>query len=299
MVNSDPRQVVVVGVDGSPQALSAARWAADEAVLRHHGVHVLYAAHLPAVGYPALGYPADFVELTENQGQSLLAAVVHDIALAHPDLAVTTTTTRSDPRSALVEASRAASLTVVGSRGGGRVREVLLGSVAMHVAAHGRSPVAVIPFDRDQRDGPILVGVDGSAHSAAAVGYAFDEAAARGTGVVAMLAFDNWARQGFSRRPIRYDEADSQEQQAIISEQLAGWAEKYPDVPVRQDVFRGPAADCLVGYAGHALPVQQPQLIVVGSRGRGALTGLFLGSTSHALIAHAGCPVVVVRSFVE
>jgi nucleotide-binding universal stress UspA family protein len=299
VVSSDPRPLVVVGVDGSPQSLSAARWAAEEAALRHHGVHVLYAAHLPAVGYPALGYPADFVELTENQGQSLLAGVVHDIALAHPQLAVTTAMTRSDPRSALVDTSRGASLTVVGSLGGGRIREVMLGSVAMHVAAHGRSPVAVIPFDRDQRGGPILVGVDGSTHSAAAVGYAFDEAAVRGTGVVAVLAVDNWAWQGFARHPIRYDEADSQEQHAVISEQLAGWADKYPDVPVRQEVFRGPAADCLVGYARHALPIQQPQLIVVGSRGRGALTGLFAGSTSHALITHAGCPVVVVRSFAE
>jgi len=298
-VTYEPRPVVVVGVDGSPPSLAAAQWAADEAVLRHHGVHVLYAAHLPAVGYPALGYPTDFVELTENQAQHLLAGVVHDIAIAHPDLAVTTAMTRSDPRSALVDASREARLTVVGSLGGGRVREVMLGSVAMHVAAQGRSPVAVIPFDRDQRGGPILVGVDGSAHSAAAVGYAFDEAAVRGAGVVAVLAFDNWARQGFARRPISFDQADSQEQHAIISEQLAGWVEKYPDVPVRQEVFRGAAADCLVGYAGRALPVQQPQLIVVGSRGRGALTGLLLGSTSHALIAHAGCPVVVVRPFAQ
>jgi CubicO group peptidase (beta-lactamase class C family) len=70
---------------------------------------------------------------------------------------------------------------------------------------------------------------------------------------------------GIRPRPFGYDEADSQEQHAIISEQLAGWVKKYPDVPVRQEVFRGPAEDCLVGYAGRALPVQQPQLIVVGS----------------------------------
>jgi nucleotide-binding universal stress UspA family protein len=205
------------------------------------------------------------VELTENQGKDLLASVVRDVTVAHPELAVTTAMTRSDPRSALVDASREASLVVVGSLGGGRVREVMLGSVAMHVAAHGRSPVVVVPFDRDQRGGPILVGVDGSAHSTAAVGYAFDEAAVRGAGVVAVMAFDQWALQGFARRPISYDEADSQERHAIISEQLAGWVEKYPDVPVRQEVFLGPAADCLVGYAGRALPIQQPQLIVVGA----------------------------------
>jgi nucleotide-binding universal stress UspA family protein len=291
--------MVVVGIDGSPQALSAARWAADEAAQRHQGVHVVCAVHLPAVGYPAFGYTADFVELIQDQGEDLLAGVVQDVTSRHPGLEVSTTLTRSDPRSALVDASRGASLTVVGSVGHGRVREVLLGSVALHAAAHGRSPVAVIPFDRDHRGGPILVGVDGSEHSAAAVGCAFEEAAVRGTGVVAVLAFDTWARQGFARRAVTFDESDSQQQHAIVSEQLAGWAEKYPDVSVRQEVFRGRAADCLLGYARHAPMDQQPQLIVVGSRGRDCMTGLLLGSTSHAVIARARCPVVVVNSSVE
>jgi nucleotide-binding universal stress UspA family protein len=77
---------------------------------------------------------------------------------------------------------------------------------------------------------------------------------------------------------------------------LPGGVNKYPDVPVRQEIFRGQAADCLVGYARCAPLVQQPQLIVVGSRGRGSLTGLLLGSTSHAVMAYAGCPVVVVNT---
>jgi hypothetical protein len=83
--------------------------------------------------------------------------------------------------------------------------------------------VAVIPFDRDHRGGPILVGVDGSAHGAAAVGYAFEEAAVRGTGVVAVLAHDSLARPRFARHPATFDESDSQEHHAIVSEQFAGW----------------------------------------------------------------------------
>jgi len=79
--------------------------------------------------------------------------------------------------------------------------------------------VAVIPFDRDHRGGPILVGVDGSAHGAAAVGYAFEEAAVRGTGVVvvAVLAHDSLARPRFARHPATFDESDSQEHHAIVS----------------------------------------------------------------------------------
>jgi nucleotide-binding universal stress UspA family protein len=88
---------------------------------------------------------------------------------------------------------------------------------------------------------------------------------------------------------------EDDEEHAVLSEQLAGWRDKYPDVTVRQVVRRGRPADALIRY-GKLLPAdQRPQLVVVGSRGRGGLTGLFLGSTSQTLICHSPWPVVVVR----
>lgn len=289
------RPVVLVGVDGSPQSLAAARWAADEANRRRQSVRLLYSAHLPVIGYPAVGYPADFVELSDLEARRVLDQVTREIAMLHSDLEVSSVLTRADPRLALVDESESAGLTVVGSLGSGRVQEVLLGSVALHVAARAQSPVAVVPFDRDQRQGPVLLGLDGRKGSEAAVEFAFDEASVRGTNLVALMAFDPLARQGFARRPIAVVTGESAQERAVISEQLAGWAEKYPDVSVQEHVFRGQPAQCLLGYAGHAPLAQQPQLIVVGSRGRGGLTGLLLGSTSHAVIAHATCPVIVVR----
>jgi nucleotide-binding universal stress UspA family protein len=258
-------------------------------------VQLLYSASLPLIGYPALGYPSDFVELTDREGRRLLDQAAQQITASQTDLEVDTVLSRSDPRRALVDASDGAALTVVGSRGGGRMQEVLLGSVALHVAAHGHSPVAVVPYDRDNRQGSVLVGVDGRADTEAAVGFAFDEAAVRGAELIAVMAFDNNARQGFARRSITFEVGEAQEEHAVISEQLAGWAEKYPDVQVHEYVFRGRAAECLVGYAEQAPLAQRPQLIVVGSRGRGGLTGFVLGSTSHAVIVHAACPVIVVR----
>ncbi len=301
-MSTHPRPLVVAGVDGSPKSMSAARWAADEAALRRQSLQLLYSISLPPIVIslppivdPAFGYPVDFIEHTDEEGRRLLELAAQEITAAHRGLEVSTLMTRSDPRQALVEASAGAAMTVVGSHGSGRTQEVLLGSVALHVSAHGRSPVAVVPDDREPRRGPVLVGVDGRADTEAAVGFAFDEASVRGVGLVAVMAFDNWARQGFARRPISFDANEAQEEHAVISEQLAGWADKYPEVPVHKCVFRGQAADCLVGYAGHAPLEQQPQLIVVGSRGRGGLTGFVLGSTSHAVIAHAACPVIVVR----
>ena len=294
-MSTHPRPLVLVGVDGSPQSIAAAQWAAEEAVRRRQSVQLLYSASLPVIGYPALGYPADFIEFTDREGRRMLDRVAQQLTALHPDLEVGTVLTRTDPRRALVDASDGAALTVVGSRGGGRMQEVLLGSVALHVTARGHSPVAVVPYDRDDRQGPVLVGVDGRADTAAAVGFAFDEAAVRGADLIAVMAFDNKAGQGFARRSITFEVCEAQEEHAVISEQLAGWSEKYPDVQVHEYVFRGQAAECLIGYAGHAPLAQQPQLIVVGSRGRGGLTGFVLGSTSHAVIAHAACPVIVVR----
>jgi nucleotide-binding universal stress UspA family protein len=289
------RPHVVVGVDGSPESAAAARWASDEAVRRHEELQLIYSSFLPVLGYPAMGYPIGFVELADRQGRDLLANMAREIHARHPGLNLTTEQFHSDPRQALVDSSRAANLTVVGNRGGGRLTDLMVGSVALHVTAHAFSPVAVIPEEHQRRGGPILVGVDGSVNSTAAIAFAFDEAAVRGVDLVAVLTVDGLGAQGFVSSSLESSAAGTQEEHAVMSEELAGWREKYPDVSVRQEVFRGQAADCLVGYAEHAPPAQQPQMIVVGSRGRGALTGLLLGSTSHALISHAKCPVVVVR----
>ena len=76
----------------------------------------------------------------------------------------------------------------------------------------------------------------------------------------------------------------------LLAERLAGWSEKYPDVTVERAICRRPsAAEVLLAQAAHA------QLVVVGTGGRGALTGLVLGSVSQALLHHAPCPVAVIR----
>ena len=218
---------------------------------------------------------------------------------AHPDVGVTTVFEREDPRNALVAASRNAELTVVGTHGRSQLQGVLVGSVASYVAAHAASPVTVVPVSREQRDGPVLVGVDGSASCGAAIEWAFDEAAAAGTDVVALLAWDDHAVQGFARRPMVLTEADAQEEHSVLAEQLAGWREKYPEVGVDRRVVRGHPVRCLLDVERYATSSVQPRMIVVGSRGRGGLTGLLLGSTAQALIARAACPVVIVHPRAE
>lgn len=294
------RPQIVVGLDGSPESLTAARWAAHEARLREVAVLLVHAFDIPVFG--ALGYtiPADLSEELYRAGDQLLADVAHDLRAQDPELPITGRQVRADPRPVLVELSERAVLTVVGTRGGGRIPEAILGSAAQHLTSHGRSPVAVIPAGTPadpaaDRSGPVLLGVDGTQTSEAAVECAFDEADRRGAPLHAVLVWDDTALRGFGRVESAAGPA-AEEAHAVLAEQLAGWGEKYPDVTVQRSVRRGRAAAQLLA---HDPDTPAPQLVVVGSRGRGGFSGLLLGSTSHTLIGHSPWPVVVVRGAVH
>lgn len=292
--------VVVVGVDGSPESTAAALWAAEEANRRHLALRVLHAFAVPVSSAPAFGIQPDISEWIRAAGQDILDNATREITARWPALVVSAHLINTDARPALVGASGDALLTVVGSRGGGRVPEVVLGSVALHVAAHGRSPVAVISHQAAQSStGAILLGVDGSGTSEAAVEFAFDEAAVRGADLEAVLVWDDIAVRGFARGAAQIGQLEDEEEHAVLAEQLAGWRDKYPDVTVRQVVRRGRPADALLRHGELRPADEQPQMVVVGSRGRGGLTGLLLGSTSQSLICHAPWPVVVVRRDAE
>jgi nucleotide-binding universal stress UspA family protein len=76
----------------------------------------------------------------------------------------------------------------------------------------------------------------------------------------------------------------------MVDERLRPWCERYPDLQVRRVVAPDRPSRMLLDHAEDA------QLLVVGSRGRGAFRGMLLGSTSRALLHHATCPLAVVRS---
>jgi nucleotide-binding universal stress UspA family protein len=290
----DVTPFVVVGVDGSISSMAAASWAAEEARRRHHRLRVLAAYVVPIVGHPDDDHRPEFADAIRTSRHETLERAEAELARTHPDLEIATSLVESDARTALVEASTGASLTVVGSRGSGRLVEIQLGSVAMHVAAHARSPVAVVPHGLPLPDRPVLVGVDGSPAGHAALGHALDQAATRGVELVAIRACEALSLRPSAHRPV--PGVDSQAEHAVLAEQLAGWRGKYPDVPVREVICRGQPAAALLRYGQQWPDEQSPQLIVVGSSGQVRFTGGQLGSTSGALIAHATCPIIVVHA---
>ncbi|MFC3895247.1 universal stress protein [Lentzea rhizosphaerae] len=137
---------------------------------------------------------------------------------------------------------------------------------------------------------PIVVGVDGSAASDAALEFAFEAAALRGAPVLAVRAWrddlaDAMRLTVLTAASVEAIEAD---ERRLLAEQVAVRAQACPDVPVRQLLTRDGPASALIGRSASA------QLVVVGTRGRGGFRGLLLGSTSQSLIYHAECPVAVV-----
>jgi nucleotide-binding universal stress UspA family protein len=186
--------------------------------------------------------------------------------------------------------ARQAPLVVLGDRGLGGFSGLIVGSVAVQVAAHAACPVLVARGSA-HLDGPVVVGVDGSEVSDHAVGFAFEEASLRRASLRAVLAWRYPVSTGpGDMLPLVYDSAElAAEEELALAEATAGWSERYPDVDVIRHLDRGRPSKVLVQESAGA------QLVVVGARGRGGFTGLLLGSVSHAVLHHAQCPVAVVH----
>lgn len=141
-MNTSPgKERIVVGVDGSPAAAAALSWAIDEARLRRIGLHVLHAfpAMMSIIGTRAHEYyPQVEMDAKANFEEALASAPPMD------DLVVERSLVPGNPSEQLVEASRGATLLVVGSRGHGSFAGMLLGSVSMHCVTQAHCPVVVI-----------------------------------------------------------------------------------------------------------------------------------------------------------
>ena len=296
---------VVVGVDGSADSRAALVDALGAAARRGAELRIVSTFSLQAVwwgGWP-IGLPLDRLrDDLEARVRQMLTEVRNDPAvtsLAGADRVVTTLDVAVGPAvTRLVEASHGASLLVVGTHGRGVARDVLLGSVALQCVVHAHCPVQVVRAGtRTGRPGPLVVGVDGSAGSQAALAAALAEAARRGADVVALAAFemvDHWVDLSTVGAPGR-DEVRRLVQR-VADDLVADALREHQAVTigavpvVRTVVVEGPPAQVLVREAADL----DAALLVVGSHGRGELLGLLLGSTALSCAARARGPVLVV-----
>ncbi|GIJ48153.1 hypothetical protein Val02_50390 [Virgisporangium aliadipatigenens] len=278
------RNEIVVGVDGSTQSRAALRFAAAEAA-RHDAALRIVAAYETDVRAARFGGAERLEQVVRELSEEIVAEAVAEVRTA----TATGAAIAGTPGHVLLDASRGARLLVVGNRGHGGFGSLLLGSVSQHVALNAQVPVVVVRGNAEPAGRPVIAGVDTLERADAVLGVAFAEAAARGTGVVAVHAYrvpvPAWT---ITYAPIP-GEAEAIRQAAAedLDTALASWREKYPSVPVEALVGRGSAARMLVDIS------HSGALVVVGSRGHNATVGALLGSVATQLLHHSDSPVLI------
>lgn len=271
---------VVVGTDGSPGALDAVEWAADEAGRR--GVP-LRLVHASVWGQTSGGGLADPVT------EASYARAVEK----WPDAKVTTDVVLGAPAPVLIAQGDKAGMLVLGSRGMGRIATALLGSVSLPVVAGADCPVVVVrPTAGEPGSGEreVVVGVGGRGQDGPTVRFAFEEAAARGCSVHAVHAWSVPRVETATAHTGHFDDARTSRAAGAaedLDEAVREAATDFPAVPLRRTVAEGPAPEALLETAGTAV------LAVVGAHHRHGM-GTRLGAVDHALLHHAPCPVAVV-----
>ncbi|WP_405566871.1 universal stress protein [Streptomyces sp. NBC_01167] len=282
---------IMVGVDGSAESVSAADWAAQEAVRRRLPLQLVHAWLWQPVDVPV-------VQDGETQAQAakgMLQQVEQDLTDRYPTAQVSADVVGDTAVSALLDAAERADMLVVGSRGHGALLGFLLGSCGLQVISAAHCPVIAVRAraedDLPVRDEVVVGQQGGVKDSKATLQFAFEAAAARGSAVRAVRAWSLPPVLAYSPASMHLvDSAGGLEpyERAALDEALAPWRERYPDVPVVGHVEMGSAGQVLLSATPGAA------LLVVGRRRRHSPVGSRIGSVAHAALHHARCPVAVI-----
>ncbi|MDP9843656.1 universal stress protein [Streptosporangium lutulentum] len=278
---------VVVGADGSSPADDAVEWAADDAVRRGCALKIVHVCE-PWTGDIPLQTPPGFRDSITEYGQSVLESAAELARGRAPHLEVDTVLEAGRVAEVLRGEAEDAEQVVVGSRGLGGFTGLLLGSVSLALAGQVATPVVVVRGASEQTRGQIVVGFDGSAHSEAALAYAFEEASRRQS---KLHAIHTWQMPVVGPGAFVYTsliEDIRAAERRVSTDTLTAWWEKYPKVEVEQTVVCGHPVDVICKASAAA------DLVVVGSRGLGRFGSAMLGSVSHGILHHARCSVAVV-----
>lgn len=275
---------VVAATDGSEESLRAVEWAAREAVVRGAPLRIVSAVQVPAMIGLQVRPDRDFVAdlIHQERDQAFAAAVARGAAVA-PGVQVDTVSLSGPPAQAVTESGSGALMLVLGSRGSGAFGWMALGSVSRYAAARASCPVLVIRGETAAVHRLVGIGIGDLDACADSLAFAFEEARLRKASLLAIHAVHLPAisRAG----DLSAIQADAARE---LAELLDTWRNKYPDVPVSQDVVRGHTGRALAGLSARA------DLVVIGRHAEHPVPGS--GSVRHAVLNHALSPVAVVPS---
>ena len=270
---------ILVAHDGSVGGAEALCWAVREALDRRTRLTVFVASDLAPPGPVP---PREAARRAAHRGERLLADGLGyaESVVGLPALQVEVTD--EPPAEALCQRSEDAEITVLGAHGHSALPGILLGSVPLHVTAHGRGRIVVVRGRWKAVNGPagpIVAGVDGSSASQQALPLACEEAALRQVPVEAVCALAD--------APGTLGEARKIEEE--FDHEITCQEKAHQDVTVTRRVDAGsPRTSLLTASSG-------AQLVVVGARGRGGFRNLVLGSVAEAMLYYSPCPVAIVQ----
>jgi nucleotide-binding universal stress UspA family protein len=269
---------IVVGTDGSAQAVRAVEWAAREAVLRGTPLRIVSAAEmLPKMSAPPkdVGFETVASHLI-GERDAALAAAANAAAATSPELLIDTDPVDGPPAQAVTDSGSGALLLVVGSDGHGSFAAMTLGSVSRYAAVHAACPVVVYRDQTTVTDRLVVVGIRSPEDCGPALAFAFEEARLRKAALLAVHAWqfpDSRAADGAAEK---LDD--------VLNDCRAG----YPDVDASRDVVHGHPGRVLADLSTRA------DLVVLGRRNEGDRMVPGPARVIHAVLSHARGPVVVV-----
>ncbi|MEU6379855.1 universal stress protein [Streptomyces sp. NPDC046909] len=293
---------VVAGVDGSPESLAAAEWAAREAVRRDLPLHLVHASDWAPDRAPSAAASA----VRRHVGRGVLRKAEERIARTCPGVRLTDEHAEAPAAAALTNAAHNAELLVLGSRGLGGFTGFVVGSVARAVVARATRPVVLVEAGQRSEDEhlpdedgnmslltpyrDVVLGLDLSDPCDEVIEFAFEAARLRGATLHAVHARDDASTVALAPGEPGIGEGPRHEEEwrAFLAAVLQNWRDKYPGVEVNETVVNGRATTHLVRAASGA------GLLVVGRRVRETHLGPRTGPVTLNVIHHARCPVAVV-----
>jgi nucleotide-binding universal stress UspA family protein len=283
---------IIAGTDGSEESLRAVEWAAREAVLRETALRIVSVPFLLPRMSPDEAGRQTVAGIVTQAARDALASGAERAMELEPGLAVDTELVESgSPARVLLGHADGAAMIVVGSRGAGGFSAMLLGSVSRYLATRAPCPVVIAREENMAVHREIVVGVRDPDNAAAALEFAFEEAASRRARLFAVHAC-YWYMPGVQpagaltgAQRAAFDASDiSADAATRLEDTLAPWREKYPDVNTGWKIVHAQPARVLASASAGA------DLVVLGRR-RG---GSAVGSVTHAVLTHAHGPVATV-----
>jgi nucleotide-binding universal stress UspA family protein len=285
---------MLLATDGSAEAERAARMAVRLSTRLGSELHVVYVEPVPeayinqwSVAEPefvddARGRAEDEAREKAGQEAARIKEAGGEVARAHGRVG------RPDAEIVRLAEEIGAGLTVVGSRGLGALKRVLLGSVSTGVVRHAHGSVLVVRGD-DHPPGRILLALDGSEEAGAASRVAAEIADKTGSELSVLVALPLVAPHPYPLARDAWEEA--KEQARIFIDEEAERLRAETNTTVEAHLALGNPDEEIV-RAGEELGAG---MIVVGSRGLGGVQRALMGSVSNSVVRHAHCPVLVVR----